>query len=154
MTKRHVKLYEDVRRIKLTPLNIETQFQESIEDSWETQSVWDKFIDGSNIHLGKRSIGWQFSWNFHKEKYYTNKEELLEFIRSGRVVDEYGSEIEVEEFIEMALNWGQPNGHFVGEEYMVKEYDEKGINRPMFSGSEYFDSEVDGLRVSSSVDFC
>jgi hypothetical protein len=89
---------------------------------------WDEFIEGTSIHLGKRSMGWKFCWNFHKEKYYKDKESLLNFIRSGRVMDEYGEEMNVEEFITMALEWGQPNGLVA-------------------------DKEVDGLRVSSSTEF-
>jgi hypothetical protein len=73
-------------------------------------------------------MGWKFCWNFHKEKYYKDKESLLNFIRSGRVMDEYGEEMNVEEFITMALEWGQPNGLVA-------------------------DKEVDGLRVSSSTEF-
>ena len=32
---------------------------------WEWFSPWDIFIQGTNIHLGKRSMGWKFCWNFH-----------------------------------------------------------------------------------------
>jgi|TARA_R110000803_G_C11828169_1_gene302896 hypothetical protein len=145
MTKRHVQLYEDVRRIKLTPSNIENEFKESIEDSWETQSVWDKFIDGTKIHLGKRSAGWKFLWNFNENKHYSNKEDLLNFLRSGRIVDEYGSEENVEEFIEMSLTWGQ-NGW---DESTYIE-DNPSHKNPHFIEREKY---VDGLRVSSSTEF-
>jgi hypothetical protein len=110
------------------------------------------FIDGTNIHLGKRSSGWKFCWNFHKDKYYTNKEELLSFIRSGRVVDEYGAEWNVEDFITMSLEWGEPDGWVVNEEYR-KEQRSKGVGT-YFDKPEYDDRIVDGLRVSSSTDFC
>jgi hypothetical protein len=50
-------------------------------DEWSSLSPWDEFIDGTNVHLGKRSSGWKFCWNFHKEKYYKDKESLLNFIR-------------------------------------------------------------------------
>ena len=145
MTKRHVQLYEDVRRIKLTPSNIENEFKEPIEDSWETQSVWDKFIDGTKIHLGKRSAGWKFLWNFNENKHYSNKEDLLNFLRSGRIVDEYGSEENVEEFIEMSLTWGQ-NGW---DESTYIE-DNPSHKNPHFIEREKY---VDGLRVSSSTEF-
>ena len=145
MTKRHVQLYEDVRRIKLTPSNIENEFKESIEDSWETQSVWDKFIDATKIHLGKRSAGWKFLWNFNENKHYSNKEDLLNFLRSGRIVDEYGSEENVEEFIEMSLTWGQ-NGW---DESTYIE-DNPSHKNPHFIEREKY---VDGLRVSSSTEF-
>tara|TARA_R110000751_G_scaffold96881_1_gene188774 strand:+ start:399 stop:878 length:480 start_codon:yes stop_codon:yes gene_type:complete len=145
MTKRHVQLYEDVRRIKLTPSNIKNEFKESIENSWETESVWDKFIDGTKIHLGKRSAGWKFLWNFNENKHYSNKEDLLNFLRSGRIVDEYGSEENVEEFIEMSLTWGQ-NGW---DESTYIE-DNPSHKNPHFIEREKY---VDGLRVSSSTEF-
>jgi hypothetical protein len=95
-------------------------------------------------------MGWKFCWNFHENKYYSNKEELLEFIRGGRVVDEYGEEQEVEEFISMALEWGQPDGLVVNEEY---ELEEQKKGRRIFYGEKYWDRIVDGLRVSSSTEF-
>ena len=110
---------------------------------------WDEFIEGTSIHLGKRSGGWKFCWNFHKEKYYKDKESLLNFIRSGRVVDEYGEEMNVEEFITMALEWGQPNGLVADKEY----FDRTAHHRWMSNPSDYYDKEVDGLRVSSSTEF-
>ena len=109
----------------------------------------DQFVDGTNIHLGKRSSGWKFCWNFHKEKYYKDKESLLKFIRSGRVVDEYGTEMNVEEFITMALEWGQPNGLVADEKYFNSTEHHRWMSNP----SDYFDKEIDGLRVSSSTKF-
>jgi hypothetical protein len=59
-------------------------------------------------------------------------------------------EQEVEEFISMSLEWGQPDGLVVNEEYELKEQ-EKG--RRIFYGEKYWDRIVDGLRVSSSTEF-
>ena len=146
MDERKLRLIEDVTKLELTPFNIERHFNEPISDSWESQSVWDKFIDGTNIHLGKRSHGWKFCWNFHNNKYYSNKEELLSFIRSGRVVDEYGDEHDVEDFITMALEWGEPDGHVLNAEYEEKKAGHKW-------GPKYYDLIIDGLRVSTSTEF-
>jgi len=146
MTKRHVKLYEDVRKIKLTPSSIERGFNEPInEDSWECENVWDKFVDGTKVHLGKRSSGWKFLWNFNNDKYYKDKESLLEFIRSGRIVNEYSEELNVEEFIEMSLSWGEDDGWDL-ETY----YEENPTHRSPYGKPERY---VDGLRISDSVDF-
>jgi hypothetical protein len=146
MDERKLRLIEDVTKLELTPFNIERHFNEPIDDSWGSQSVWDKFIDGSNIHLGKRSGGWKFCWNFHDNKYYSNKEELLSFIRSGRVVDEYGDEHDVEDFITMALEWGEPDGNVLNAEYEEKKVGHKW-------GPKYYDLIIDGLRVSTSTKF-
>jgi len=124
------------------------RFIENPEDEWSRLSPWDEFTEGTSVHLGKRSMGWKFCWNFHNGKYYSNKEELLDFIRKGRVVDEYGSPMEVEEFIEMALSWGQPDGMVAD-----KEYFEKNERLSWFNSEDHYDKEIDGLRVSSSTEF-
>jgi hypothetical protein len=144
-------LIDEVNQVDLTPSNIERGFSFQKDDSWESESLWDRFLENTNIHLGKRSGGWKFCWNFHKNKYYSNKEELLNFIRSGRVVDEYGDEHNVEEFIDMALNWGQPDGWVYNEEYIRKER-MNGMGT-FFTSPEYHDKIIDGLRVSSSTEF-
>jgi len=152
MDERKFKLLEKIKNLDLSPSNIECEFNEPIDDQWGRENPWGIFIDGTNIHLGKRSSGWKFCWNFHKDKYYSNKEELLSFIRSGRIVDEYGDEQDVEEFITMALEWGEPDGLVVNQEYRRKERT-NGMGS-FFDKPEYDDKIIDGLRVSSSTDFC
>lgn len=129
-------------------IEIDYRFIENPEDEWSRLTPWDEFTEGMNIHLGKRSGGWKFCWNFHNGKYYNTKEELLKFIRKGRVVDEYGSPMEVEEFIEMALSWGQPDGMVAD-----KEYFDKFERLSWFNSEDHYDKEIDGLRVSSSTEF-
>jgi hypothetical protein len=143
-----------VNNLDLSPENIESGFKFiSPRKDWEWFSPWEMFLEDTNIHLGKRSSGWKFCWNFHKNKYYSNKEELLNFIRSGRVVDEYGEEQDVNEFILMALNWGEPNGLVVNEEYRRSQR-VKGHGSFWLDSEKYDDLIIDGLRVSSSTDFC
>jgi hypothetical protein len=143
-----------VNNLELSPENIESGFKFiSPRKDWEWFSPWEMFLEDTNIHLGKRSSGWKFCWNFHNNKYYSNKEELLNFIRSGRVVDEYGEEQDVNEFILMALNWGEPNGLVVNEEYRRSER-VKGHGSFWLDSEKYDDLIIDGLRVSSSTDFC
>ena len=149
MNERKSRLIKEVMDIKLTPDNIERGFHTNIENSWETESPWSRFIDDTNIHLGKRSGGWKFCWNFHSNKYYSNKEQLLSFIRSGRVVDEYGEEWDVEEFIKMALEWGEPEGWVLDEKYEEEKRKEGGH----IWGPKYYDLIIDGLRVSTSTEF-
>jgi hypothetical protein len=147
---RKSKLISQLEKMDMDPASVENKFRKPQEGSWDWLSPWDHFVDGVSIHLGKRSMGWKFCWNFHDNKYYSNKEELLEFVRGGRVVDEYGEEQDVEEFIKMALEWGQPDGLVVNEEY---ELEEQKKGRRIFYGEKYWDMIVDGLRVSSSIDF-
>lgn len=58
--------------------------------------------DYYEIHLGKRSYGWQFLWNFNKGKYYQdNFESISEFLSEPDVSirDEYGRSYSVQEFL-------------------------------------------------------
>ena len=152
MESKKEKLIKHIEELKLTPFNIERGFRVIEVDEWSSESPWDSFIGDTNIHLGKRSGGWKFCWNFHNNKYYSNKEELLSFIRSGRVVDEYGEEQDVNEFILMSLNWGEPDGLVVNKEYRRKQRT-NGMGS-FFDRPEYDDLIIDGLRVSTSTDFC
>jgi hypothetical protein len=120
-----------------------------IEKGLDRLSPWDEFIEDISIHLGKRSMGWKFCWNFHNNKYYSNKEELIKFVLKGRVVDEYGEEIDSQEFLDMAFAWGEPDGLVGDKEY----FDRTAHHRWMSNPSDYYDKEIDGLRVSSSTDF-
>jgi hypothetical protein len=136
--------------LKLTPDLIESGFRyiENSELAWDGLSPWDEFTSDTVVHLGKRSMGWKFCWNFHDGEYYSTKQELLNFIKSGRVVDEYGVAEPVEEFIQMALTWGEPDGLVADAEYF-----EKNPHSFLSDPSKYYDKEIDGLRVSSSKDF-
>ena len=153
MVTRKMELLGHINGLDLSPHNIEGGFRTiSPRKEWEWFSPWEMFLEDTSIHLGKRSSGWKFCWNFHNNKYYNDKESLLEFIRSGRVVDEYGEEQDVEEFITMSLEWGQPNGLVVNQEYRKSER-MKGKGS-FFDDPKYDDKIIDGLRVSSSTDFC
>lgn len=117
-------------------------------DGWDTVSPWSEFTYGMSVHLGKRSSGWKFLWNWNDGEYYTNKNELMSFIRSGRIVDEYGDLIDTEEFITMSLEWGQPDGLSVNEEYYKSKEQDSFFNDP-----KHYDTIIDGLCVSSSKEF-
>ena len=134
-----------------SPNEAKNQFRTIPVTEYQYMTPWDEFIDGLSVHLGKRSSGWKFCWNFNGNEHYSNKKELLKFIRSGRVVDEYGMEIDPEEFIKMALEWGQPDGAVFDEKY-ERELKKKFPNSYMH-GPEDYDLEIDGLRVSRSTDF-
>ena len=148
---RKEQLLARVHEMPVTPSFIENDFRfiDNPNDEWSSLSPWDEFVEGTSIHLGKRSSGWRFCWNFHKDKYYSSKEELIQFVLSGRVVDEYGDEMNVEEFIAMALEWGQPDGLTVDAEYFEKNERMGWMSNP----EAYYDQEIDGLRVSSSTEF-
>ena len=150
---KYLELVEQVSDMDIfSPGQIYNEFR-TIEKGFERWSPWDNFIDGLNIHIGKRSGGWKFLWNFQGGKFYTNKGELLKFIRSGRIVDEYGELQDTEEFIKMALEWGQPDGYVFDENYVEEQRKQPNYRPSFINVSNYYDKKIDGLRVSSSVEF-
>lgn len=145
------RLLARIHEMPVTPSFIENDFRfiENPNDEWSSLSPWDEFTEGTNIHLGKRSSGWRFCWNFHNNKYYSNREELVKFVKSGRVVDEYGQEMNVAEFLAMAFNWCEPDGLVADEEYFNTTNHHAWMSNP----EAYHDRIIDGLRVSSSTQF-
>lgn len=116
-------------------------------DEWSKMSPWDIFVNGMKVHLGKRSAGWKFLWNWNSHKYYRTKDELLAYIRKGRIVDEYGQLMDTEDFIIMSLEWGQPDG------WDLERYEKENPTHRRSWYSEKHEEYIDGLRVSTSTDF-
>lgn len=143
-------LMEQIKDMRMDPADVERGFR-FIEDpnaeyDWDNlRSPWDIFTESTCVHLGKRSGGWTFVWNFHDDVFYHDKQSLLEFIRNGRIVNEYGEVLDPEEFIQMALEWGQPDGFTLEKYYKANPSHRTGFEKP-----ERF---VDGLRISDSTDF-
>lgn len=53
------------------------------------------------IHIGKRSFGWQFLWDYHGGKYYrASLEDIKKFLSNPdyEIVDEYGETYTFEQF--------------------------------------------------------
>ena len=146
MEERKAKLIKDITDLDMSPSKIESEFRQ-YGDSWDMKSAWDIFTEETSIHLGKRSGGWKFCWNFHDNKYYSNKEELIQFVLSGRVVNEYGDEIETHEFLDMAFEWSQPDGLIIDEKWTREN--SSWLPNPQ----DYADKIIDGLRVSISTEF-
>jgi len=143
-------LVVQIETMELNPSDIEGGFRFiSPRKDWEWFDPWEMFMEDMSVHLGKRSMGWKFCWNFHDNKYYDNKETLIEYALSGRVVNEYGEEINSQEFLDMAFDWGEPDGWVHDEKYEEHQRLEGGH----VWGPKYYDKIIDGLRVSSSTDF-
>lgn len=148
-----------------------------------------EYDKGAEIHLGKRSGGWKFLFNPNYERYYKlTKEGLKEFLNkpnviiyseyfnSGNGIMEYTDdpdEVTGEEylwtpqqFLDMAFNWGQPDG-WDGESYEKWEmsrgrgYQEytcygnprEGHWREKGYNPSYYNFYNDGLRWSTCCEF-
>ena len=43
----------------------------------------------NEIHIGKDSAGWKFNFNYNGGKFYSNFNELLDWLKDKIIVDEY-----------------------------------------------------------------
>ena len=148
MIERKARLAKMVADLDISPLSICQGFTYDNPDGFDRYSPWDIFTENIEVHLGKRSMGWKFCWNFHNNMHYSNKESLESFVRSGRVIDEYGTEISPDEFLEMAYSWCT-DGLAVNAEYEAEQRKRGGHTW----GPSHYDREIEGLRVSSSTSF-
>ena len=111
---------------------------EEVKDFLESNSELEE-----EIHLGKRSYGWQFLWDYHDGKYFnSNLDSIKEFLSQDDIIiyDEYGNFYEVEQLFndELANCLYKDAMHDDG---MDGEY------------SEYYFKSEDGLRFSKFKDF-
>lgn len=71
----------------------------------------------NDIHIGKRSYGWKFLWDAHFFEYFEpTKESLLDWLKSGQIIDEYGEEFTFEQF------WNDELVGFLDKGWDIKAY--------------------------------
>ena len=95
------------------------------------------------IHLGKRSYGWQFLWEYHNGKYFNpNLDSIKEFLSQDDIIiyDEYENFYEVEQLFNDELS-DCLYKDAIHDDGMGGEY------------SKYFFKSEDGLRFSKFEDF-
>ena len=123
---------------------------ERLADGINTQKSWCDIeevlydIKGDypeRIHLGKRSVGWQFLWNCNNWKYFQpTLDSIKKFLKDKVIFDEYGEIFTLEQFL--------------GDELSACLYKKEGL----LDGSEeakYRDQFFysDGLRFSLFTEF-
>lgn len=53
----------------------------------------------NDIHIGRRSWGWRFHWDHNYFKFFKpSKESLIEWLKSGQIVDDDGKEFTFDQF--------------------------------------------------------
>ena len=95
------------------------------------------------IHLGKRSYGWQFLWDYHNGRYFNpNLDSIKEFLSQDDIIiyDEYENFYEVEQLFNDELS-DCLYKDAIHDDGMGGEY------------SKYFFKSEDGLRFSKFEDF-
>lgn len=109
-----------------------------------------------DIHIGKRSAGWKFLWDANDFKYFKpTKESLIEWLKSGQIIDEYDQEFTFDEFWNDCLNgfWDGYDAITYKKDHPEISYWRKNISQfygiPVTLGEFY----IDDLRFSVSTDF-
>lgn len=109
-----------------------------------------------DIHIGKRSAGWKFLWDANEFKYFEpTKESLIEWLKSGQIIDEYDQEFTFDEFWNDCLNgfWDGYDAITYEKDHPERIYWRKNISQfhgiPVTFGEFY----IDNLRFSVSTDF-
>lgn len=80
-------------------------------------------VKETQIHLGKRSTGWQFLWYLNNEKYFKpNLESIKSFIaaeleKGAVIVDEYGQEFTLDKFINEEIGNSLLKGKYIDDDY-------------------------------------
>lgn len=131
-----------------------------------------KFLWNPNVIKVWDSEACDYAYNY---VYPLTKEGITNFVMREDVIitDEYGETFSAEDFLEMAFSWGEPDG-YTGKTYEESHKEESGYRnyywskkyqRSMHSENdemwfdlgyivEYYDFESDGLRFSTSINFC
>lgn len=139
---------KDELRIKFDKLH--EDLIESIEDASPSyQSIINNFMwDNENlikeIHLGKRSAGWQFLWDYHNGIYFKpTLESIKEFLSQKDIViyDEYNTRYSLDQFINEEIG-----------AYLYCDANHSNGYGGSINWDEYYFTN-DGLRFSKFEDF-
>lgn len=60
------------------------------------------------LHLGKSSMGWQFTFQYNGGEYYKNVAEMRKWLEGKRIFDEYDKEISNDEFWQLVESKQKP----------------------------------------------
>lgn len=90
---------------------INTQEKKEIHDQLDKflsgdiyRHEFEEFLDSKidEFHLGKRSGGWQFLWEYHEDRYKDSLDSILEYFithKEYEIQDEYGRIFDLDQFI-------------------------------------------------------
>jgi hypothetical protein len=133
------------------------ELKEMITEDPSLSEICDAIYDikeNNVIHLGKRSAGWQFLWDFNNGKFFaSNLKSIEHFLNTGGgyIEDEYGERFTTDQFFkdEIVDCLYKDERHCDIAGYQKQHPEEGHYYTPI---NEEFIS--DGLRFSRHTDFC
>lgn len=146
----------------------------------DNEETVESYVNGltQEIHICKRSGGWQMCFDHNKGEYYQpNRKSLEEFLSepNTEIKDEYDNVYSFNEFWEMVDRWNaDPKNNWVSKTYNQYEKELNPKSEYWNSSFQFYidktsvdfyrkqfnvepednDFEVDGLRFSVFTDFC
>lgn len=138
-TNYYARPIKTIKQIKETRERVESEIrgftsQSSIElddllEEWEQM----KIAQCDSIHIGKSSAGWKFLFNHNDWQYFTNIQEMKDWLKEQEIESEYGEVMSFEEFWKMVEQKQKVQSRITGKNwYVFKE----------------------GYEFSSSTEFC
>lgn len=92
------------------------------------------------IHLGKSSVGWQFSFQYNGGEYYKNVEEMKAWLADKEIEDEYGESVSHKKFWDMVAA-KQTEDNLNHAKMMHKEYPSYRDREYIIDGYSFSDGE-------------
>lgn len=92
-----------------------------------------------DIHLGKSSAGWQFSFQYNGGQYYKNVKEMKAWTKDKVIYDEYDAPVQYEDFWKM-VKAKQKKSNLNHAEY-VKENHPSHTDNFVIDGYSFSDCE-------------
>ena len=92
------------------------------------------------IHLGKSSMGWQFSFQYNGGQYYKNVEEMKEWTKGKTIKNEYGELVKYDNFWQMVAE-KQNDRNSNHAKYCLKEYPGSESHEYVIDGYSFSDCE-------------
>lgn len=92
------------------------------------------------IHLGKSSVGWQFSFQYNGGQYYKSVSEMKEWLKNKQIETEYGEIVSQEVFWKMVES-KQNRKNQNHAEYAKREYPNSSHKELIIDGYSFSDYE-------------
>lgn len=121
-------------------------------DYYDIKEFLDVMEKKYNIHLGKRSYGWQFLWDYHDGNFFKdNLKSIKEFLQKnkGTIVDEYEHKYTIDEFLNDEITLYRDKDHCDAMQYHL----EHPTERLSYNIAAHEFISKDGLRFSKDEDF-
>lgn len=122
-------------------------------DIYDLKEKLNEIEQRMSIHLGKRSYGWQFLWDYHNGNYYdASLKSIKKYLndRNGWIQNEYDEKFTIEEFFEEIKDSLYKNEKHCDAYQYYQNHPEEPL---YYNINEHEFQSKDGLRFSYDENF-